>query len=116
MANGSMEEAQKNYGKVVAKAWSDEDFKAKLMADPKSVLKENGVEVPDDIEIKVVENSDKQVHFILPPKPKEGQLSDEELGRVAGGSWDDDAANAADKAVRHVTGYSLDCGGVCIRK
>tara|TARA_B100000315_G_scaffold218472_1_gene219800 strand:- start:160 stop:363 length:204 start_codon:yes stop_codon:yes gene_type:complete len=34
-----------NYGKIVAKAWSDEEFKAKLMADPKSVLKENGVDV-----------------------------------------------------------------------
>ena len=29
----------------VTKAWSDEEFKAKLMADPKSVLKENGVDV-----------------------------------------------------------------------
>ena len=34
-----------NYGKIVAKAWSDEEFKAKLMADTKSVLKENGVDV-----------------------------------------------------------------------
>ena len=29
----------------VTKAWSDEEFEAKLMADPKSVLKENGVDV-----------------------------------------------------------------------
>ena len=39
MANGSREEAQKNYGKIVAKAWQDAEFKAKLMVDPKSVLK-----------------------------------------------------------------------------
>ncbi len=31
----------------VTKAWSDEEFKAKLMADPKSVLKENGVDVAE---------------------------------------------------------------------
>jgi len=36
------EEFQKAYGKVVAKAWADDGFKAKLLADPKTVLKENG--------------------------------------------------------------------------
>ncbi len=28
------DEFQKAYGKLVAKAWADEDFKAKLLADP----------------------------------------------------------------------------------
>jgi hypothetical protein len=78
MANGSREETQKNYGKIVAKAWQDAEFKAKLMADPKSVLKENGVEVPERSEVKIVENTDKLVHFTLPPKPNEGNIGDEE--------------------------------------
>ena len=79
------EEFQKAYGKVVAKAWADEDFKAKLLADPKTVLKGNGVEIPQDVEILVVENTDKIVHLILPPEPA-GQLSEEELEVVNGGS------------------------------
>jgi hypothetical protein len=84
MANGNMEAAQKNYDKVVAKAWSDEEFKRTLIADPESVLKENGVEVPEGMEIKVVENTDKLVHVTLPPKPKEGELSDQDLQNVTG--------------------------------
>ena len=79
------EEFQKAYGKVVAKAWADPDFKAKLLADPKTVLKENGVEIPEDAEILVVENTDKIVHLILPPAPT-GQLSEEALENLAGGA------------------------------
>jgi len=78
------EEFQKAYGKVVAKAWADANFKAKLLADPKTVLKGNGVEISQDVELRVVENTDKLVHLILPPEPAE-QLSDEELEKVAGG-------------------------------
>jgi hypothetical protein len=79
------EEFQKAYGKVVAKAWADEDFKAKLVADPKTVLKENGLAIPDDVEYRIVENTDKIVHLILPLKPTE-QLSEEDLEHVAGGN------------------------------
>jgi len=82
------EEFQKSYGKVVAKAWADPDFKTKLLADPKTVLKENGLEFPQDVEILVVENTDKIVHLILPPEPAE-QLSEEELEKVAGGEFAD---------------------------
>ena len=78
------EEFQKAYGKVVAKAWGDDDFKEKLLADPMTVLKENGVAIPEDVEFRVVENTDKIVHLILPPEPA-GQLSEEELEVVAGG-------------------------------
>ena len=78
------DEFKKAYGKVVAKAWADEDFKAKLLADPKTVLKENGLAIPDDVEFRIVENTDKVVHLILPPEPA-GQLSEEELVNVAGG-------------------------------
>ena len=38
------------------KAWSDEKFKAKLMADPKSVLKENGVDVAEALGVGIDEN------------------------------------------------------------
>ncbi len=40
----------------VTKAWSDEEFKAKLMADPKSVLKENGVDAAEALEVGIDEN------------------------------------------------------------
>ena len=34
------------YGKIIAKAWRDSSFKAKLIADPQATLKQAGVPVP----------------------------------------------------------------------
>jgi hypothetical protein len=78
-----LQEFQKAWGKVVTRAWSDELFKKRLLADPKTVLKENGIEVPAEVNVKVMEDSGKTVHLILPAAPAE--LSAEELDKVAGG-------------------------------
>ncbi len=77
-------EFQKAYGKLVAKAWEDDDFKAHLLSDPMKVFKENGIEVPDGIEVRMVENTAETTHFILPPAPGD-ELSDEQLGAASGG-------------------------------
>jgi hypothetical protein len=76
-------ESQKAWGKVVARAWSDELFKKRLFADPKTVLKEHGLEMPADVNVKVMEDSGKTVHLILPERPSE--LTVDELSQVAGG-------------------------------
>jgi hypothetical protein len=72
------------YGKIVARAWRDPAFKAKLIANPEAVLKEAGMTVPGGVTVKVVENTETHRHFVLPPKPT-GQLSDEALDDAAGG-------------------------------
>jgi hypothetical protein len=79
-----MEELQKAWGKVVARAWSDELFKKRLLADPAVVLKEHGIEVPSEMAVKVMEDSTEVVHLILPSPPAE--LSEEEMNQVAGGT------------------------------
>lgn len=79
------EEFQKTYGKLVAKAWEDEAFKAELLSDPMKVFKENGIELTDGIEVRMVENTAETVHFILPPEPS-GELSDDQLQGAAGGA------------------------------
>jgi hypothetical protein len=79
-----MEQLQQAWGKVVARAWSDELFKKRLLADPAAVLKENGIEVPKEAAVKVVENSAKVVHLILPGRPAE--LSETELDQIAAGA------------------------------
>ncbi len=82
------EEMEKKMGQLVAKAWADEDFKRKLIANPKEIYKEFEIDVPEGIEVKVVENTDKVFHFVLPPKPSD-ELSDEALDGVSGGGfWD----------------------------
>ncbi|MCP3943441.1 MAG: NHLP leader peptide family natural product precursor [Desulfobacteraceae bacterium] len=57
---------KKAYGKLVAKAWDDDDFKAKLLSDPKKIFKENGIEVPENMRINIVENKKDLVNVVLP--------------------------------------------------
>ncbi len=77
---------QAAYSKVIAKAWSDPAFKARLMADPKAVLAEAGVAVPLGVTLKAVENTGDTAHFVLPAPPASGELSEESLLQVAGGT------------------------------
>ena len=79
-----MADQQRDYAKLVARAWTDEAFKAKLLADPAAALKEAGIEVPDGMTVKVVENTDTVFHLVLPPKP-DVELSDEDLEELAAG-------------------------------
>ena len=67
------------YGKIVARAWRDPAFKAKLIANPEAVLKEAGMTVPGGVTVKVVENTETHRHFVLPPKPTGHACSDEAL-------------------------------------
>jgi hypothetical protein len=70
---------------AIARALKDKTFKARLMGDPTATLKEAGVDVPDGLAIKVVENTANQVYMVLPDSGDD-QLSDIELERVAAGA------------------------------
>ena len=76
---------QKKMGQIIAKAWSDENFKHQLVANPAAVLKAEGVEIPAGVAVRVMENTATVFHLVLPPKPTTGELSDEQLENVAGG-------------------------------
>jgi hypothetical protein len=73
------------WSQLVARAWADPAFKARLLTDPAGVLKENGMLVPAGITIKVVENTPKVLYLTLPLPPAPEELSAEELHRAAGG-------------------------------
>ncbi len=70
-------------GQIIAKCWADEGFKQRLLADANAALKAEGIEVPAGVSIKVVENTDKVINFVLPAKPN-AVLSDSELEQVTG--------------------------------
>ena len=63
---------------LVARAWSDESLKERLLAEPAAVLEEHGIDVPPGIELMVVEDTDEVCHLVLPPGPS-GDLLEEEL-------------------------------------
>jgi hypothetical protein len=85
MAQTELEKMSAAYGKVVARAWRDPAFKAKLMADPPTALRDAGFDVPASATVQVMEDTDTHRYFILPAKPS-GELSDESLDSIAGGT------------------------------
>ena len=82
-----MTEQNNAFAELFAACWKDEALKQRFMADPKAVLAERGIDMPDNIDVKVVENSDNTVHITMPMAPIGGnELSDEELSAAAGGA------------------------------
>jgi hypothetical protein len=79
------DEQARAWGSVVARAWSDEAFKQRLLADPAAVLRENGVDVPAGTQVQVHEATSSVAHLVLPARPAE--ISDEQLAAVAGGNY-----------------------------
>ncbi|MFM1832985.1 MAG: hypothetical protein RLZZ461_1301 [Planctomycetota bacterium] len=83
-----MTEQKNKLAELFAACWKDEVLKARFMNDPKAVLAEYDMPVPDGIDVKVVENADDCVHITLPAAPAgHGDLSDGELSNAAGGFY-----------------------------
>ena len=82
-----MTEQRNALAEIFAACWKDEALKARFMSDPKAVLAERGIDVPDNMNVNVVENSDNTVHITMPNEPTGAMdLSDEELRVAAGGA------------------------------
>jgi len=88
--------------RIITKAWEEEAFKQALLKEPKATIeRELEVELPDDLEIEIREESANRMCLVLPVRPQElpqGELSTDELEAVAGG-------------VYSPTVQSIDCGG-----
>jgi hypothetical protein len=85
------QEQAKQWGQVVARAWTDEPFKQRLLSDPQAVLAEAGLPVPSNLTVQVHEATPTNLHLVLPPPPlgRHGEkLTEAELDQVAGGTWE----------------------------
>jgi hypothetical protein len=78
-------EQGRKISRIIAKAWADDGFKKRLLSDAKAVLNAEGLDVPADLEVQAVEDTENVFHFVLPAKPSEAELSEEVLSAVAGG-------------------------------
>jgi hypothetical protein len=83
VAQDPQQEEARQWSQVVARAWSDEAFKQRLMAEPSAVLREAGIEVPAGRQVRVVEDTEQVVHLVVPQRPRD--LSDEQFDQVAAG-------------------------------
>lgn len=70
---------------IIAKAWTDETFKQRLLVDATAVLREEGVDLPHGVEVRAVENTDRVFHLVISPRPADGELTESELQGISGG-------------------------------
>jgi hypothetical protein len=80
------EEPGKKYAKLIAKAWSDESFKEKLLTNSRAVFEAEGISMPPGANVKVLEQTDTQFFMVIPKKPEgvAAELLDE---RAAAGCY-----------------------------
>lgn len=68
---------------VVARAMSDDAFRAALTADPVAVLRAEGLDIPADAKINVLQATANETFLVLPDP---ASVNDELLAASAGGS------------------------------
>jgi len=54
------------FATVVARAWEDEAFKIRLLADPTSVCRDEGMDFQEDMTIDIREDTPNSTHVVLP--------------------------------------------------
>jgi hypothetical protein len=69
---------------ILTKCWAGASFKQKLLVDPSTVLKAEGVDIPEGYTVRILENTDKVLHFVIPEHSTE--LPDDLLEKLAGGA------------------------------
>ena len=70
--------------KIVARAFADEGFRARLKEDPRAaVAEETGVTVPESVAIEVLEETPNKAYLVIPSNRM--VISDEDLGVAGGG-------------------------------
>lgn len=70
---------------VIARCWSDKEFKARLIEQPRAVLAEHGIDLPADADICIHENTEACFHVVVPERPQE--LDDQQLGDSSAGAY-----------------------------
>jgi hypothetical protein len=80
---------------VLAQAVQDPALRARLLADPKAVFAERGVNIPPEIQIQVLQETRQQYYLVLPAAAERragASLTDADLEHVAGGALSTDTA------------------------
>lgn len=96
--------------------WSDEALKNRLLTDPKPVLAEFGLTIPDDVQIQVHENGPETLNVVLPEQEQLAGVDPEQADPVAGKvmklAWSDPSfkqrlLSSPKAAIQEATGAEL---------
>jgi hypothetical protein len=74
--------------KIIARAWKDENFRKQLIDNPKKTLATMGIDLPANVDFKVLCDDPTHLHFVLPHTPTNtSELSKKELEELASGGF-----------------------------
>jgi Nitrile hydratase, alpha chain len=74
--------------RLILKALQDKPFKQKLFSNPRSVLESEGISLPINIEIYVIEESPINLYLVIPVQANsQSELSELDLESIIGGAW-----------------------------
>jgi hypothetical protein len=75
---------------LIQRSLEDEEFRQRLLDDPKEIMEQElGGRLPEGVEVRAVEETADTIYLVLPsasPLGQGGELSDQELDAVAGGT------------------------------
>jgi hypothetical protein len=72
---------------LLSRAERDPEFRKRLSEDPNSAIQDElGIELPEGLQVRVLEEEPNEAILVLPAVAEPGQLRDEELAAAAGGS------------------------------
>jgi hypothetical protein len=76
--------------RVIERSLADESFRQRLLENPRATMEQElGVQLPADVQVQVVEETQDTIYLVLPSVSavvgKGGELSDQEIESVAGG-------------------------------
>lgn len=83
---------------MIGQAWKSDAYKQELLNNPKATVgKEFGMQVPDSVNVQILEETSSSLYFVLPMNPdRTGELSETQLEAVAGGEFSISLEGAAD--------------------
>ena len=79
--------------RIIQRRIEDESFRQQLLEDPKAAVEQElGMQLPEGVRVETVEETADTIYLVLPSTSmagrEGGELSDQELGSVAGGAID----------------------------
>jgi hypothetical protein len=74
---------------IIAGAWADPGFKARLLTNPTEAVKECSIDLPANLDLKVYTNSESELHIAFPARPANLELpsSSGHPSEDDGGCW-----------------------------
>ena len=74
---------------IIARALKDPQFRDALIAHPRGALESMGVQLPEGIQVKVLQQEPNTLYLVVPRRPAaldtEAELTEAELGYLVGG-------------------------------